>query len=62
MLLLNVDATKPNGLEMAPAAAVALAELGRFSRPRIVAAPLTSSVAEGAVLPIPIFAVLPVPV
>src|SRR5208282_1112133 len=60
-LLLKVEATRPNGLESAPPAAVAVAAAGKFNRPRMVAPPLTSRVAAGVMVPIPIFAVLPVP-
>src|SRR3984957_9559837 len=61
-VLLNADATKPIGLEMVPADAVAFPELGRLSSPRMVAPPFTSSVAAGVVELMPIFAAVPLPV
>src|SRR3984957_10811482 len=47
--LLNAEATMPNGLEMAPAIAVAVADAGRFSSPRMVVLPFTSNAACGVV-------------
>src|SRR5580704_7425752 len=60
--LLKVEATSPRPFELLPAAAVAVEAAGKLSSPRTVVEPLTSRVAAGVEVPMPILAVLPLPV
>jgi hypothetical protein len=61
-LLLKADAVKVTGSEVLPAVAVAVPVEGNASVPLTVPPPLTSRVVAGVVVPIPTFAVLPLPV
>jgi hypothetical protein len=61
VVLLNTEAMKSYGCEFfPPAAAVPVA--GRVSEPRTLAVPLTSRVAQGAPVLMPILPVAPAPV
>src|SRR6266853_2016340 len=53
VLLLNDEATRLRGCEFLPAVAFAVPVAGRPSAPRKMPLPVTSSVAAGAVLPMP---------
>ena len=59
--LLNTEAPNCKGWESSPAVAVAVPMAGKANVPRTVPAPSTSSVVAGAVVLMPILAVLPVP-
>ena len=60
--LLKTDVDKVIGCESLPAVTVPVPVAGKVRTPRTVALPFTSRVASGAVVPTPIFAVVPVPV
>ena len=60
--LLKADASMLSGCEFRPPAAVAKPFHGKFKSPRTVAAPLTSMVEAGVVVPKPILPVEPEPV
>src|SRR5580704_5291999 len=60
--LLKVEATRPRPFELLPAEAVAVDAAGKLSSPRTVVEPFTSRVAAGVEVPMPILAVLPLPV
>jgi hypothetical protein len=61
MPLLNTEATIKSACEFFPPVDVAVPVEGKLKVPRTVAAPLTSSVDPGVVVPMPTFAVAPVP-
>ena len=61
VLLLNTEAAKACGCELKPPLEVAVPVAGRLNNPRTVLPPFTSKLDAGLVVPMPIFALLPVP-